>query len=150
MEDPKLFSPCGTYCGICPYLLAYKKNDERLKEKLAKNIGIKPEQIICEGCNSDKSFFFCQVCKIRECVNQKGFQSCAECDDYPCENIEKFPYKEFLKRERWDVNYRKQYGEEQWFAKTIELNTCPSCQNLNHWRARICKSCDTMLQERYI
>lgn len=149
MDDPKLFAPCGTYCGVCPYLLAYKNKDERLKEKLAKSIGIKSEDIICEGCNSDVPFFFCKECRIRSCVNKKGFESCVDCEDYPCRRIEKFPFQAFLKREKWDVTYRKKYGKEKWFAKTIEMNTCSSCQSLNHWRARICKSCGAELKERY-
>lgn len=149
MEDHALFAPCGTYCGVCPYRIAYIRNDQRLKEKLAKGIGIKPEEIICEGCNSSLPFAFCKVCKIKSCVIKKGLESCADCEDYPCENIKKFPFKPFTIRQKWDINYRKQYGKEEWFNKTLEMNTCPKCGSLCHWRARICKSCGNELEERY-
>lgn len=150
VEDLKLIAPCGIYCGVCPYLIAYKTKDERLKEKLAKNVGIRPEQIVCEGCRSDVPLFFCNVCKIKSCVQEKNIESCAECEDYPCERIEKYPYKEFITRVKWEVMYRKKYGKKAWIEKVIEMNSCPACNNLNHWRARICKSCGSELEERYI
>ncbi|MHA1293000.1 MAG: DUF3795 domain-containing protein [Promethearchaeota archaeon] len=148
--NKNLIAPCGVFCGVCPYLIAYKTNDERLKEKLAKSIGIKPEDIICEGCLSDKPLFFCKICKIKSCVLNKGIESCALCNNWPCELIENYPYKPFIIREKWDVNYRKRYGEEKWIKKTIEMNSCPSCNTLCHWKARICKQCGNELKERYI
>jgi len=146
MEDLKLIAPCGVFCGVCPY----KTKDERLKEKLSKSIGIKPEQIVCEGCRSDLPLFFCKSCKIKSCVQKKEIESCAECNDYPCERIEKYPYKEFLTRLKWEVVYRKNFGRDAWIEKVIEMNSCPECNNLNHWRAKICKSCGSELKERYI
>jgi hypothetical protein len=150
LDNPNLLAPCGVNCGVCPYLIAYKNNDDRLKQKLAKSIGIKPEDIICEGCNSELPIFFCKSCKIKECVRNKGFESCAECEEYPCNIIERFPFKEFIKRQMWDINYRKKFGKDQWISITTELNTCPTCQSIQHWRARICKSCGTELKERYL
>ncbi|MFX1259785.1 MAG: DUF3795 domain-containing protein, partial [Promethearchaeota archaeon] len=118
MKDPKLLALCGTNCGVCPFLIAYKTNDERLKEKLAKMIRIKPEEIVCEGCNSEIQFNFCKMCPIKSCVMKKGFESCVDCDDFPCKIVEQFPFKEFIKRVKWDVNYRKQHSKEEWIAKT--------------------------------
>ena len=149
MEDERLLAPCGVHCGVCPYLIAYKTKDKRLKEKLAKSIGIKPEQIVCDGCRSENPLFFCKVCKLKSCVGKKGIDSCAECNDYPCDHIENYPFKPFLIRQKWDVNYRRQHGKESWIAITSEINTCPSCGTLAHWRAKICKSCGTELEERY-
>ena len=149
MDDPNLIAPCGVFCGVCPYLVAYKRKDERLKEKLAKSIGIKPEQIVCDGCMSKNPLFFCKTCKIKSCVIEKGIESCALCEDYPCDHIKNYPYKPFLVREQWDVNYRKKYGKEQWIETTIRINSCPTCGELCHWKERICKKCGTELKERY-
>ncbi len=149
MEDPRLLAPCGVHCGVCPYLIAYKTNDTSLKEKLAKSIGIKPEKIVCEGCRSDLPLYFCKICKIKSCVLEKGIESCAECDNYPCEHIINYPFKPFIVREKWDVNYRKKYGKEAWISTTIQINSCPSCHTLTHWAAKICKKCGTQLKERY-
>lgn len=150
MENPELLAPCGTYCGVCPYLIAYKTNNESLKEKLAKSIGIKPEQIVCDGCKSDNPLFFCKSCAMKTCVAEKDVESCAVCGEFPCIIIEKFPFKQFIQRVRWDANYRKDHSKEEWLAKTIEMNSCPSCKNLEHWRANTCKSCGTTLEERYV
>ena len=150
MENPELFAPCGTYCGVCPYLIAYKTNDDKLKEKLAKMLPIKPEEIVCDGCNSDNPLYFCKMCAMKKCVIEKGFDSCADCSEAPCETIEKFPFKEFIKRVKWDLEYRKNHSKEEWIAKTIELNSCPSCSSIAHWRATICKSCGTQLEKRYV
>ena len=150
MDDPNLIAPCGYYCGVCPYLMAYKDKNEKLKSKLAKGLGIKIDDIKCEGCRSENPFFFCQQCRLKKCVEKKDIESCAECDEFPCKKVERFPVKEFINRVKWDVNYRKQHGKEKWISKTIELNTCPECNTLNHWQARVCKSCNNELKERYV
>lgn len=151
LNDPDLMAPCGTNCGVCPYLIAYKTNDQHLKEKLAKSIGIKPEQIICEGCMSEEPLFFCKMCGMKKCVLEKeGIDSCADCDEYPCKIIEKFPYKMFLNRQAWDVNYRKAHNKEDWIKITKEMNSCTSCGALGHWRATVCKECGSEIKERYI
>ena len=149
MEDPKLFAPCGTYCGVCPWRVAYLTNDDNLKSKLAKMVGMNPDDIICEGCQSDLPLYFCRSCGMKKCVNEKKIDSCAECDEFPCKIVEKFPFKDFIIRVKWDNKYRKEHGKEEWFKKTIEMNTCPSCGQLAHWRASICKSCGNPLEKRY-
>lgn len=150
MDDQKLLASCGTNCGVCSFLIAYKTNDEKLKERLAKMIKIQPEEIICEGCNSDNVLITCQYCRIKRCVKKKGqIDSCVDCEEFPCRIIEKFPVQEFIKRVKWDVNYRRKNGKAKWIEKTIEMNTCSSCQALTHWRGRTCKSCGNEFQERY-
>ena len=150
MEDPNFMAYCGTNCRVCSFRIAYITNDERLKEKLAKMIGIKPDQIICEGCRSEEPLFICKMCPMKSCVLKKGYESCVDCDEFPCKIIERFPVKEFIKKVKFDVNYRKKHSKEDWIVKTIELNSCPSCQTLAHWRGRICKSCGTQLKARYL
>ena len=149
MDDPKLLPPCGYHCGVCPYRIAYKDNNEDLKAKLAKSLNIQPEDIKCEGCNSEIVFFFCKICNLKKCVQKKGLESCVECEEFPCRKIERFPAKEFIKKLKWDVNYHKKYGKDKWIEKTIELNTCQDCNTLNHWQAHLCKSCGNKLKDRY-
>jgi hypothetical protein len=149
MNNPELIAPCGIYCGVCPQLIAYKNNNDRLKEKLSASFGIKPEEIVCEGCTSETPFLFCVSCGIKSCVQEKEIESCAECDNFPCDKIENFPVKKFVEKITWDVNYRRQHGKDSWISKTIEINSCPSCQTLNHWIAKRCLSCKNELPERY-
>ena len=149
MGERDLIAPCGVYCGVCPYLIAYKNNDEELKKKLAKNIGIKPEKVACEGCRSDYPFFFCRQCAIKACVIDRKIESCAVCEDFPCEKVENYPYQPFIENVRWDVKCRRELGKEDWIKKTIKINTCPSCNTLNHRKARKCIKCKENLPERY-
>jgi hypothetical protein len=149
MNNQELIAPCGVYCGVCPQRIAHKSKNEKLKEKLAANYGLKPEDISCDGCNSKNLFLFCVSCEIKSCVQKKEIESCAECKEFPCEIIDNFSVKQFIEKVKWDVNYRREHGKDHWIAKSIELNTCPSCQSLNHWVAKRCISCKDELPKRY-
>ncbi|MBD3256454.1 MAG: DUF3795 domain-containing protein [Candidatus Lokiarchaeota archaeon] len=56
-------APCGIYCRRCPGVKFYN----------------------CEGCRQQegkvKDF---PVCKTYQCVSEKGYKFCFECDDFPC------------------------------------------------------------------
>lgn len=60
-------APCGIYCPMCPGKKAYD----------------------CEGCRTEegqvKDF---PVCKTYECVMNKGYTFCYECEDFPCEKLQ--------------------------------------------------------------
>ena len=82
---------CGDDCNCCPrYLATQSGNEERLKEVSAiqQIIGWRdhlesPDDITCHGCNTvDK----CGL-GIKECVLEKGVDSCGKCPDYPCEKL---------------------------------------------------------------
>jgi hypothetical protein len=64
-------SPCGMYCSVCAVRAADRDNDQELKEQLAPIFGVKPEQVTCEGCRSEKTFQFAKVCAIRACAGEK-------------------------------------------------------------------------------
>ena len=87
------------YCGLeCLDCMAYKAtlaNDDKLREKCAQiwskmaKIEIKPEQINCDGCKSErKLFFFCHACSVKKCASGKGIESCIVCPAYICEKLE--------------------------------------------------------------
>jgi hypothetical protein len=86
-------SPCGMYCSVCSVQAAIKNNDQELKEKLASIFGTSPENIVCEGCMSDKTFPFAKTCSIRACALEKRLKGCNQCDDFPCNNIKNFPFE---------------------------------------------------------
>lgn len=60
-------APCGIYCKRCPGRKAYD----------------------CKGCRTEegqiKDF---PVCKTYECVTNKGYTFCYECEDFPCEKLQ--------------------------------------------------------------
>jgi len=85
---------CGYKCNLCP---AYMGNinspddQQRVSEGWYKYFGfrIPPEGIVCDGCRDDgpDAKRIDLRCKVRSCVISRGFQTCAECDLYPCDEL---------------------------------------------------------------
>jgi len=83
----KMIGCCGLDCEKCDAYLATIHNDDALREKTAKlwsklnSVPIAPEMINCTGCRVDgvKTFFCSNLCEIRKCVQNKGFETCGEC-----------------------------------------------------------------------
>lgn len=85
-------SPCGIDCSVCDAYIATQTQDLALKQKLVDgykaNMGkeITFEELDCDGCPSEgRKISFCAVCAIRKCAFEKGYATCAECSDFPCE-----------------------------------------------------------------
>ena len=80
---------CGIDCEKCDAFIATRNNDQALREKTAKlwaelnNAPILPEHINCEGCRKDgaKTFFCSELCAVRRCALEKGFETCGDCPD---------------------------------------------------------------------
>ncbi|PKN71787.1 MAG: hypothetical protein CVU50_09990 [Candidatus Cloacimonetes bacterium HGW-Cloacimonetes-3] len=88
----KILSACGLDCPTCECYEAHKAGDDERKNDIAirwsKNYdaNLSAEDIACDGCMSDGTHFsWCDKCPIRACVVGKGYESCAECADFPCE-----------------------------------------------------------------
>jgi len=91
MKD--IISACGLDCFSCECRIAYLAGDEAKKAEIATSWSkryqteLSREDIKCDGCMEGKVHFnWCDRCPIRSCVVKKGYQSCAECPDFPCEN----------------------------------------------------------------
>ena len=90
---------CGLDCSSCPAFIATENNDEKLREKTAKEWTeryvsknkppIKPEDINCLGCLSKNEPIYqgCLNCEIRKCGFNKGIKNCKECKEYKCEKL---------------------------------------------------------------
>jgi hypothetical protein len=89
---------CGLQCDECPAFIATQKDDDRKREKVAAmwskqfNMNLSAEHINCDGCkaNTGRIFGHCRTCKIRACSSEKGFETCAQCDQYACEDLSAF------------------------------------------------------------
>ena len=85
---------CGLDCEECPVLVATRTNDDRLREKTARDweknyaeyIGkdhLESSEMNCEGCRSESlRFAGCAHCPIRACAVAKSFEGCWACDSY--------------------------------------------------------------------
>ena len=85
---------CGDDCESCPRYTATKSNDVRGLEAAAilwQKAGyhdrlITPEEMICHGCHSLEQ---CYYGELRECARGRGIRNCGECNEYPCDRINK-------------------------------------------------------------
>jgi Protein of unknown function (DUF3795) len=80
-------APCGLPCFDCAVHLADK--DPELRARLAKHLGLPPEQVGCPGCREVKGK--CPIlpmsCSVFPCAEKKGVKFCYECADFPCDAL---------------------------------------------------------------
>jgi hypothetical protein len=99
----ELIAYCGLTCHSCPIFLATREQKPKKKrEKRAEIAGqinalykekMKAGDITdCDGCKTETGRLFsgCRKCQIRKCARQKAVESCAYCDGYACESLERF------------------------------------------------------------
>lgn len=110
-----IVSYCGLYCKACP---SYNRGT-------------------CLGCRSEeqqprKSKW---SCKIRKCCIRKEIDHCGECDDFPCdiinkklikshENDEKFEYRHNIPK---NIRKIRTDGIKNWLNEQDELWRCKTC-----------------------
>ncbi len=88
--NKQLIACCGLNCESCEARIATVNNDDELREKTAQKWSemnntkeITAATINCMGCRTDGiKFSYCSdYCEIRKCVNQKGFDTCRDCEE---------------------------------------------------------------------
>jgi hypothetical protein len=134
-------SPCGMYCSVCSVRAADKNNDQQLKGQLASFFGTSPENIVCEGCMSGRTFQIVKVCSIRACAQKKELKGCHQCDDFPCNNIENYPIEPARNRILEAIPRWKELGTERFVAEVENHYTCSKCGTLLHRYADKCRNC---------
>jgi hypothetical protein len=96
-KEMEMIAYCGLDCSDCEaYIATQEDNDGKRKDTAQKwskmyRTEIKPEQINCKGCKSDKTrFHHCEVCEIRRCCLAKSVDNCALCENYICDTLAGF------------------------------------------------------------
>lgn len=84
------------YCGYNCYLCAARSNDINTRKKLVdtwrKYLGHQnytPENVACKGCKSKSAKIADKQCKARPCAQEKKLESCAQCNEFPCQKMSK-------------------------------------------------------------
>jgi len=139
--NKELLAPCGLYCGVCGVIIATRNDDHKFRQRLSTVYGVRPDQVRCRGCMSDDLFVYCQVCPIRDCVNEKGYQGCHQCDDFPCGHIEKFPLPVGKKVQLRAIPQWRKMGTEKWVEAEEKRYVCPNCGYKLFRGAKRCRSC---------
>jgi hypothetical protein len=86
---------CGLDCQKCEGYLATQANDEKqiaavaVKWSKQFHADVKTEHVICDGCKADgkKSFHCSTLCNIRKCCMDKQYDTCIECNTFPCSDL---------------------------------------------------------------
>jgi len=89
-----LIGSCGLNCLVCEAYQATKDNDDTRRAEIAIEWSKRYEaqltaaDINCEGCTGGGAkFSWCGKCPIRACATGKGYQTCAQCEQLPCETV---------------------------------------------------------------
>jgi len=82
------------YCGYNCHLCAARSGDMSVRQRMVdawkKYLGHEnytAENVECEGCKSKRDKIADKQCKARPCARDKGLDSCAQCDDFPCDKV---------------------------------------------------------------
>ncbi len=96
----RMIAYCGLACDTCPIHLATLETDSRKQRSMRVSIArlcrdlygmdLRAADITdCDGCRIDGRLFVgCRDCDIRDCAMDRGLESCAFCEDYPCGLLE--------------------------------------------------------------
>jgi len=157
--NPNFASPCGLYCGVCAIHIADQDNNEKFKERLVglykggvpgkgtlpNSENLTTTDIKCNGCLSDTLFMHCKQCDIRDCVKEKGYEGCHQCDEFPCKLIDNFSMAVGKKVILRSVPYRKKYGTQKWIEDEEIRYFCPECGNKVFRGVTKCNNCKVAL-----
>jgi hypothetical protein len=153
IRNKNLMAPCGLYCGACGVYIATRDGNSKFKEILGRLYGSKPEDTECLGCMQseppDKMYGFCRICSIRDCVRGRGYYSCHQCAEWPCERIETFGLatgrrvmKDAVPEWRARVAVLgDEEGSVAWARSVCARYHCSGCGKPLFRGARRCRSC---------
>jgi hypothetical protein len=168
IRNKELRAPCGIFCGACAIYIATRDDSEKFRAIISSIWKTKPDETKCFGCMQTdppkKLFGFCKQCAIRNCVRSKGFYSCNQCEQWPCDIIEKGDFAKevpspiiksvlrVMKRAipLWRAkvaDYGDEKGSEEWARAECERYHCPSCGKPLYRSAQHCRACRTPVAE---
>ncbi len=107
---------CGLLCSGCPIQWISRQSDEQKRQRMRTEIAriyneqfgihLSSEEItVCDGCKAEDGarFKLSKDCPIRICARQKKYDSCAQCDAYPCTDLNEVFQSDPSAKTRLDV-----------------------------------------------
>ncbi len=98
----KMIAFCGLVCSDCSTLKATQSGDTNamnaeiakwqvLADKAGMDVGIDADYLSCDGCLEMNARLcgLCLDCAVRACGIERKVDNCGQCDDYPCDKVEK-------------------------------------------------------------
>ena len=155
IRNKDLMAPCGLYCGTCGVYIATRDDNLKFKTVMGNLYGTKPEETACLGCMQPdpprKLYGYCRMCSIRDCVKAKGYYSCHQCGDWPCDQIKNFGLATGRKVMMETIPLWRakvaELGDEEgsvaWARAVCERYHCPDCGKPLFRGAKRCRACGT-------
>lgn len=141
MCDKTLSGVCGVFCQSCTVYIGSHEDPKRL-EILADRLKCEPEDLHCSGCRSDNRSFHCRSCRFISCAESKGVDFCAECQQYPCEEILLFQKQMPHRAELLETNaIITECGQRKWYERVLKDHRCHLCDTVNSAYDKICRRC---------
>ncbi len=132
MNNKTLIGPCGMNCAICSRYLSSKNKIDYKEVKIP----------YCSGCRVKNKCAFQKKCNL---LNENKINFCFECNDFPCERLQKLD-------DRYRANYKmsminnlkfiKQNGISKFLKIEKEKWQCSSCKGLTCCHNGLCFKCD--------
>lgn len=160
IRNKDLMAPCGLYCGACGVYIATRDGNEKFKAVMGNLYGTKPEDTQCYGCMQPdppkKMYGYCKSCNIRACVISRGFYSCHQCSEWPCDRINNFGFATGVRVMKRTIPIWRacvaELGDEQgsvkWAHLECERYHCPNCGQSLFRGAQHCRKCKAQLADK--
>ena len=137
---------CGLYCGACRVVQC---NETGTVDAIAREWGMKAEDLVCHGCRSDVRAALCRDCEFIQCAESKGIEHCSDCDELPCAKLTAFrdddaPHHSAVVR---NSEAMRELGVERWLQIQRDRWSCPECGARSWWYLETCSSCGTTLRD---
>jgi hypothetical protein len=128
----KLVAPCGIYCGACEGVVAGLHGKD-------------PKELSCCGCLSAKvNDWVRNKCKVRPCVMQRNLESCALCQQYPCDKLREV--LSWAKEAGNNLKIIREKGLEE-FKKNQKAGwSCRNCGAAFSHKDKQCRKCAKPVQ----
>jgi len=152
-ENRDLMAPCGLYCGTCGVYIATRDDNDKFKKAIGGLYGTPPGETACLGCMQadppDCLYVYCRHCAIRDCIQEKGYEGCHQCGDWPCEMIENFRLatgRRVMQRAipAWRekaAEHGPRKGGVEWARGECERYHCNGCGEPLFRGAQRCRAC---------
>ena len=132
---------CGLYCGACSAYIATREDPGRLVA-LAARLGQTPEETRCEGCRSRNVSKYCKTCGLVVCADEKGYEFCIECAEFPCAALVAFGNERPHRAEILpDLRRIGEIGRDAWVREVSARYACPECGTTNSAYDLKCRRC---------
>ena len=135
MKNNDSIAYCGLYCPMCSLMTTYQTGDtahlQAMPERYDRFKSSPLDECNCSGCKLDD---YCGDCAIKDCAEQKGYTSCADCADMPCSFVSDFandgmPHHADALRNLYRI---KEAGYDKWLQEMQAMMHC-SCGARQSW-----------------